>query len=114
MKGDTVYKNHNSLLHKLLPLLYLYFVKSITLTLLEISTCSPYPFGEGGGPSLTDVLVVLYLHLTECSMNIPRELNFPRREGEPKFFRHFGVSVGVGVEILILIPKETYNTCNFS
>ena len=32
--------------------------------------------------------------------------------GKSKFFRRCGV--GKGVEVLIRIPKETYNTCNFS
>ena len=31
--------------------------------------------------------------------------------GKSKFFRRCGV--GKGVEVLIRIPKETYNTCNF-
>ena len=41
--------------------------------------------GRGGGPSLTDVLVIFYL-LLQFQLTIPRELKFPRgRVGESKF-----------------------------
>ena len=62
--------------------------------------------GEGGGPSLTDVLVVLYLLYRVFQWTIPRELKFRRKEGGFAVW----VRVGMGAEGLIIIPEESYNT----
>ena len=44
-----------------------------------------------GGPSLIDVLVVLYLLFYRVfQLTIPRELKFPRMEGESKFLGAVG------------------------
>ena len=68
--------------------------------------------GRGGGPSLTDVLVIFYLLLQSVPINHSMGTKIPKREGRGvEVFRRCGV--GLGVEVLILIPKETYNTCNF-
>ena len=68
--------------------------------------------GRGGGPSLTDVLVIFYLLLQSVPINHSKRTKISKREGRGvEVFRRCGV--GLGVEVLILIPKETYNTCNF-
>ena len=68
--------------------------------------------GRGGGPSLTDVLVIFYLLLQSVPINHSKGTKISKREGRGvEVFRRCGV--GLGVEVLILIPKETYNTCNF-
>ena len=46
-------------------------------------------------------------------LTIPRKHKFPRREGEIHVLGAVRVRVGVGVEVLMLILKETYRTCNF-
>ena len=45
-------------------------------------------------------------------LTIPWELNFPRRKRGGQVFRSH-LDCDLGVEVLILTPKETYNTCNF-
>ena len=70
---------------------------------------------EGRGPSLTDALVAIYLLFTECS-NLPFQVNLLEnfqggRVGESNILDAMGL--GWGEEVVILIPKETYDTCNF-
>ena len=67
---------------------------------------------ERGRTSLTDVIVIFYLLFQSVPINHSKGTKISKREGGGvEVFRRCGV--GLGVEVLILIPKETYNTCNF-
>ena len=53
-------------------------------------------WGGGKGPSLTDILVVLYLLFTECSIDHSKGTKFSRKEGDPSCLGAVGVRVGMG------------------
>ena len=55
-----------------------------------------YRIRGGGGPSLTDVLVVFYLLYRVFQLTIPTELKFQMRKWEVKVLDAVGVRVGVG------------------
>ena len=68
---------------------------------------------EGRRPSLTNIIVARYLLFkdSQFQLTIPKKLQFPRRDGGVQVLGSVGSGCGLG--FLILIPKETYNTCNF-
>ena len=68
---------------------------------------------EGGGQSLTDVLVDFFLLLQSVPIDNSKGTKISKEEGLGSPSVLGAVGWGWGVEVLILIPKETYITCNF-